>query len=88
MSKVNWFFGRCYAEILTKPQNFLLKPRLTGDYKLNFSTNTQMVVLMPVITALPAAMRYILNAESYDRRGARGKSYCIIAGSAVKQTVR
>jgi hypothetical protein len=28
-------------------------------------------------------MRYILKAESYDRRGARGKSYCIIAGSAV-----
>ncbi|MEH2074530.1 MAG: alpha/beta fold hydrolase [Nostoc sp.] len=34
-------------------------------------------------TALPAAMRYILKAESYDRRGARGKLYCIIAGSAV-----
>ncbi|MCL6753698.1 PAS domain S-box protein [Nostoc sp. CCCryo 231-06] len=29
-------------------------------------------------------MRYILKAESYDRRGARGKLYCIIAGSAVK----
>ncbi|MEH2162579.1 MAG: hypothetical protein V7K38_16420 [Nostoc sp.] len=28
-------------------------------------------------------MRYILKAESYDRRGARGKLYCIIAGSAV-----
>jgi hypothetical protein len=28
-------------------------------------------------------MRYILKAESYDRRGARRKSYCIIAGSAV-----
>ena len=28
-------------------------------------------------------MRYILKAESYDRTGARGKSYCIIAGSAV-----
>jgi len=37
------------------------------------------------LTALPAAMRYILKAESYDRRGARGKSYCIIAGSAVKE---
>ncbi|MEH2162061.1 MAG: hypothetical protein V7K38_13710 [Nostoc sp.] len=34
-------------------------------------------------TALTAAMRYILKAESYDRRGARGKLYCIIAGSAV-----
>lgn len=34
-------------------------------------------------TALPAAMRYILKAESYDRRGARRKLYCIIAGSAV-----
>jgi hypothetical protein len=29
-------------------------------------------------------MRYILKAESYDRRGARRKMYCIIAGSAVK----
>jgi len=38
---------------------------------------------MPSITALPAAMRYILKAESYDRRGAKGKLYCIIAGSAV-----
>jgi hypothetical protein len=28
-------------------------------------------------------MRYILKAESYERRGARGKLYCIIAGSAV-----
>lgn len=28
-------------------------------------------------------MRYILKTESYDRRGARGKLYCIIAGSAV-----
>jgi len=36
-------------------------------------------------TALPAAMRYILKAESYDRTGARGKLYCIIAGSAVTQ---
>ena len=36
------------------------------------------------ITALPAAMRYILKAESSDRRGARGKLYCIIAGSAVE----
>ncbi|MBN3923068.1 MAG: hypothetical protein HWQ37_07890 [Nostoc sp. NMS4] len=35
-------------------------------------------------TALPAAMRYILKAESYDRTGARRKMYCIIAGSAVK----
>jgi hypothetical protein len=34
-------------------------------------------------TALPAAMRYILKAESDDRRGARRKLYCIIAGSAV-----
>jgi len=37
-----------------------------------------------IVTALPAAMRYIPKAESYDRRGARGKKlYCIIAGSAV-----
>ncbi|WP_414514690.1 tyrosine-type recombinase/integrase [Nostoc sp. PCC 9305] len=28
-------------------------------------------------------MRYILKAESNDRRGARRKLYCIIAGSAV-----
>ncbi|WP_461947650.1 hypothetical protein [Nostoc sp.] len=35
-------------------------------------------------TALPAAMRYILKAESDDRRGTRRKLYCIIAGSAVK----
>ncbi|WP_334927883.1 hypothetical protein [Nostoc sp.] len=34
-------------------------------------------------TALPAAMRYVLKAESDDRRGARIKLYCIIAGSAV-----
>ncbi len=34
-------------------------------------------------TVLPAAMRYILKAESDDRRGARRKLYCIIAGSAV-----
>ena len=34
-------------------------------------------------TALTAAMRYILKAESDDRRGARRKLYCIIAGSAV-----
>jgi hypothetical protein len=36
------------------------------------------------ITALPAAMRYILKAESYDRKGQEEKLYCIIAGSAVK----
>jgi type I restriction enzyme, S subunit len=34
-------------------------------------------------TALPAAMRYILKAESDDRRGVRRKLYCITAGSAV-----
>ncbi len=31
-------------------------------------------------------MRYILKAESYARRGARRKLYCIIAGSAVGLT--
>jgi hypothetical protein len=36
-------------------------------------------------TALPAAMRYILKAESDDRRGVRRKLYCITAGSAVKK---
>ncbi|MEH2061051.1 MAG: hypothetical protein V7K50_02070 [Nostoc sp.] len=35
------------------------------------------------ITALPAAIRYTLKAESYDRREVRRKLYCIIAGSAV-----
>ncbi|WP_347242579.1 transposase [Nostoc sp. FACHB-888] len=35
------------------------------------------------MTALLAAMRYILKAESNDRRGARRKLYCIIAESAV-----
>jgi hypothetical protein len=35
------------------------------------------------VTALPAAMRMYLIAESYDRRGATRKMYCIIAGSAV-----
>ena len=34
-------------------------------------------------TALPAAMRYILKSESFDRRGEGEKLYCIIAGSAV-----
>ncbi|BBD70738.1 hypothetical protein NIES4072_71040 [Nostoc commune NIES-4072] len=34
-------------------------------------------------TALPTAMRYIFKAESYEMRWARGKLYCIIAGSAV-----
>jgi len=34
-------------------------------------------------TALPAAMRYILKAESCARRGQGEKLYCIIAGSAV-----
>jgi hypothetical protein len=34
-------------------------------------------------TALPAAIRYILKAESDDRRGARRKIYRIRAGSAV-----
>jgi hypothetical protein len=38
-------------------------------------------------TALPAAMRYILKAESYDRRGQGEKLYCIIAGSAVLQII-
>ncbi len=38
---------------------------------------------MITFTALTAAMRYILKAESNDRRGARRKLYCIIAGSAV-----
>jgi hypothetical protein len=38
-------------------------------------------------TALTAAMRYILKAESDDRRGATRKLYCIIAGSAVKEGV-
>ncbi|WP_189525311.1 GTPase [Nostoc sp. 'Peltigera membranacea cyanobiont' 232] len=40
-------------------------------------------VLSTSHTALSAAMRYIIKAESYDRKGARGKLYCIIAGSAV-----
>jgi hypothetical protein len=35
------------------------------------------------VTALPAAIRYILKAESDDRRGARRKIYRIRAGSAV-----
>jgi hypothetical protein len=35
------------------------------------------------LTALPAAIRYILKAESDDRRGARRKIYRIRAGSAV-----
>ncbi|MHC5594554.1 MAG: DEAD/DEAH box helicase [Nostoc sp.] len=34
-------------------------------------------------TALPAAMRYVLKSESFDRRGQGEKLYCIIAGSAV-----
>jgi hypothetical protein len=38
---------------------------------------------MITFTALTAAMRYILKAESDDRRGARRKLYRIIAGSAV-----
>jgi hypothetical protein len=37
-------------------------------------------------TALPAAIRYILKAESDDRRGARRKIYRIRAGSAVSDT--
>jgi hypothetical protein len=36
------------------------------------------------LTALSATIRYILKAESDDRRGARRKIYRIIAGSAVK----
>ena len=39
-------------------------------------------------TALPAAMRYILKSESFDRRGEGEKLYCIIAGSAVKNKKR
>jgi len=35
------------------------------------------------VTALTAAMRYILKSESFDRRGQGEKLYCIIAGSAV-----
>jgi hypothetical protein len=35
------------------------------------------------VTALPAAMRYILKTESYARKGQGEKLYCIIAGSAV-----
>lgn len=37
------------------------------------------------ITALPAAMSYILKAESDDRREGRRKLYRIIAGSAVRR---
>ncbi|WP_335220746.1 hypothetical protein [Nostoc sp.] len=29
------------------------------------------------VTALPAAMRYILKAESYERKGQEEKLYCI-----------
>jgi hypothetical protein len=32
-------------------------------------------------------MRYILKAESDDRRGVRRKLYCITAGSAVNQPI-
>ena len=39
-------------------------------------------------TALPAAMRYILKAESYDRRGVRGNLYCITDASAVLHLLR
>ncbi|HYX17747.1 MAG TPA: O-methyltransferase, partial [Nostoc sp.] len=39
-------------------------------------------------TALTAAMRYILKAESDDRRRARRKLYCIIAGSPVLHQVK
>jgi hypothetical protein len=45
--------------------------------------NEQVFGCIFALTALPAAMRYILKAESYDRRGGRRKIYRIIAGSAV-----
>jgi hypothetical protein len=44
-------------------------------------------LVFTAITALPAAMRYILKAESYDGQGAKGKLYCIIAGSAVSADI-
>ncbi|MCL6753236.1 hypothetical protein KBT16_20610 [Nostoc sp. CCCryo 231-06] len=53
------------------------------------TNNTKILLRMNELedTALPAAMRYILKAESYDRRGVRVKLYCIIAGSAVYRTI-
>ncbi|WP_335218089.1 hypothetical protein [Nostoc sp.] len=33
--------------------------------------------LLSIFTALPAAMRYILKAESYERKGQEEKLYCI-----------
>jgi hypothetical protein len=39
-------------------------------------------------TALSAAMRYILKAESDDRRGGRRKLYRIIAVSAVYEPLK
>ncbi|MEH1851964.1 MAG: hypothetical protein V7L11_09815 [Nostoc sp.] len=30
-----------------------------------------------IVTALPAAMRYILKAETYERKGQEEKLYCI-----------
>jgi hypothetical protein len=54
-----------------------------GDRKDNVLDCLRLIGYKREVTALPAAMRYILKAESDDRRGVRRKLYCIIAGSAV-----
>ncbi|WP_189525078.1 hypothetical protein [Nostoc sp. 'Peltigera membranacea cyanobiont' 232] len=88
-------FGRVNIPetFLDKLSNYLEDFEMTGrtsvrvlhKYVDDFSSEEKGQVI--ALTALSAAMRYILKAESYDRRGAKGKLYCIIAGSAVSGLV-
>lgn len=74
--QVNQFSGRTgYTLTLTTSPPHLLN---TGKWYLKALHSNAFK-----ITALPAAMRYILNSESFDRSGSGEKLYCIIAGSAV-----
>ncbi|WP_414514781.1 hypothetical protein [Nostoc sp. PCC 9305] len=84
------------VQLLTKTESIPFRRSTYSDY---FSEEAEFIVLkiknflvQPlekslVVTAVSAAMRYILKAESNDRRGARRKLYCIIAGSAVSKMI-
>lgn len=52
---------------------------LPVDLKSGIANLKEVLVTKPGLarlTALPAAMRYILKAESYERRGAGRKTVC------------
>jgi hypothetical protein len=73
--------GGLLRNLKTKSQAMLRLGCIYATLSERLIISTKHLQLLPLLmncyTALPAAMRYILKAESYDRKGQEEKLYCI-----------